>query len=77
MTLYEMSFVYQQDADRFRERIHLLREAEEKTHSFEARQQLRRRIDDLTKLMKQSHELAVLTENYYGIRKKGGKNSRG
>ena len=53
MTLYQMSFVYREDALRFRMRITVLRE------------RLKRRILELQQLQRQSRELAELTRHYY------------
>lgn len=64
MTLYEMSFVYREDALRFRMRITELREAE-KTAAPEEGAVLRRRIRDLQGLLRQCRELADLTAHYY------------
>jgi len=64
MTLYEMSFVYREDALRFRMRIVELREAEKKAEPEEAKL-LQHRIAELQELMRQSRELAELTCRYY------------
>lgn len=61
MTLYQMSFVYREDAVRFRMRITALRQRAGSAPKEEA-QQLKRRIADLQMLMRQSRELAELTE---------------
>ena len=60
MTLYQMSFVYREDALRFRMRITALRE-QAKT----AARLLKRRIEELQVLLRQSRELAELTQHYY------------
>ena len=60
MTLYEMSYVYREDAMRFRLRITMLRE-QEKAAEGEDKLRLRQRILEL----RQSHELADLTRHYY------------
>lgn len=64
MTLYEMSYVYREDAMRFRLRITMLRE-QEKTAEGEDKLRLRQRILELQQLLRQSHELADLTGHYY------------
>lgn len=64
MTLYEMSYVYREDAIRFRLRITALRE-QEKAAEGEDKLRLRQRILELQQLLRQSHELADLTGHYY------------
>lgn len=64
MTLYEMSFVYREDALRFRMRITELRAAEKEAEGEEAKV-LKRRITDLQELLRQSRELADFTCHYY------------
>ena len=64
MTLYEMSFVYREDAKRFRLRITVLRE-QAKAAQGEDKLRLRQRILELQQLLRQSNELADLTGHYY------------
>lgn len=64
MTHYEMSYVYREDAMRFRLRITVLRE-QEKAAEGEDKLRLRQRILELQQLLRQSHELADLTRHYY------------
>lgn len=64
MTLHEMSYTYREDALRFRMRITLLREQSRSAPKAEA-QRLRRRILELEALVRQSRELAELTQRYY------------
>ena len=64
MTLYEMSFVYREDAMRFRLRITVLRE-QAKAAQGEDKLCLRQRILELQQLLRQSNELADLTGHYY------------
>ena len=64
MTLYQMSFVYREDALRFRMRITVLRERA-RTADSEERLRLTRRILELEQLLRQSRELAELTQHYY------------
>ena len=52
MTLLEMSVQYAENAERLRARI----------------RELHRRIDDLTPLLRECRELAVLTARYYDRR---------
>ena len=64
MTLYQMSFLYREDALRFRMRITVLRERA-RTADSEERLRLTRRILELEQLLRQSRELAQLTQHYY------------
>lgn len=64
MTLYEMSFVYREDAMRFHLRITVLRE-QAKAAQGEDKLRLRQRILELQQLLRQSNELADLTGHYY------------
>ena len=64
MTLYQMSFVYREDALRLRMRITVLRE-QAKTAGSEERLRLTQRIQCLEQLLRQSRELADLTQHYY------------
>lgn len=64
MTLSEMSYTYREDALRFRMRITLLRERAQSAPPEEARR-LHRRITELQTLLRQSRELAELTQHYY------------
>ena len=65
MTLYQMSFVYREDAVRFRMRITALQQKAKAATTSEEAQQLARRIADLQMLARQSRELAELTQHYY------------
>ena len=64
MTLYQMSFVYREDALRIRARITALRE-QAKGEGREEQEKLARRIIELEQLLRQSRELAELTQHYY------------
>ena len=64
MTLYQMSFLYREDALRLRLRITVLRE-QARTADSEERLRLTRRILELEQLLRQSRELAELTQHYY------------
>ena len=64
MTLYQMSYVYREDALRFRMRITVLRE-QARTAEGEDKLRLKRRILELQQLLRQSRELAHLTRHYY------------
>ena len=65
MTLYQMSFVYREDALRFRMRITMLREQARSAATREERECFKRRILELQQLLRQSRELAELTRHYY------------
>ena len=65
MTLYEMSFVYQEDALRFRMRITELRERMRCAETEEETAHLLGRIAELQVLARQSREMAELTRHYY------------
>ena len=64
MTLYQMSYVYREDALRFRMRITVLRE-QARTAEGEDKLRLKRRILEPQQLLRQSRELADLTRHYY------------
>ena len=64
MTLYQMSYVYREDALRVRMRITVLRE-QARTAEGEDKLRLKRRILELQQLLRQSRELADLTRHYY------------
>ena len=65
MTLYEMSFTYREDVLRFRLRVGELRAAVKRAPTQEAQEHLRRRIAELETIIRQSRELAELTQHYY------------
>ena len=65
MTLLELSALYDESATRIRVRMAQLRaDAKEQTDP-EAAQALRQRIAELTPLLREMRELAVLTTHYY------------
>ena len=65
MTLAEMSCLYRDSADAIRLRMAELRLAVRQETDPEAVRQLRRRITELTPLLQEARELAVLTAHYY------------
>ena len=65
MTLLEMSVQYADTAALIRARIRELRAEERRQSDPEAARRLRRCIDDLTPLLRECRELAVLTARYY------------
>lgn len=64
MTLCQMSYIYREDALRFRMRITALRELAKGAERGE-RLRLEQRILELETLARQSRELAELTGHYY------------
>ena len=65
MTLLELSALYDESATRIRVRMAQLRaDAKEQTDPAAA-QALRQRIAELTPLLREMRELAVLTAHYY------------
>ena len=65
MTLAEMSCLYRDSADAIRLRMAELRLAVRQETDPEAVRRLRRRITELTPLLQDSRELAVLTAHFY------------
>ena len=65
MTLAEMSCLYRDSADPIRLRMAELRLAVRQETDPEAVRRLRRRITELTPLLQEARELAVLTAHYY------------
>lgn len=64
MTLYEMSFSYQESGHAIAGRIEELRRAEALANADE-RRRLQRRIEELRVILYETRELAVLTRRYY------------
>ena len=65
MTLLEMSVFYADSAARIRLRIAELRALRRQAADAEAARSLDARIAELTPLLRESRELAVLTARYY------------
>lgn len=65
MTLAEMSCLYRDSADAIRLRMAELRLTVRQETDPEAVRRLRRRITELTPLLQEARELAVLTAHYY------------
>ena len=65
MTLLEMSASYRRSAEAIHGRIVELRTLERAQEDPEAAFRLHRRIDELTPLLREARELAVLTAHYY------------
>lgn len=60
-----MSYMYAADACIFRERITALREQAKSAETDEEVRRLKHRIEELQVLLRQSRELADLTQHYY------------
>ncbi len=65
MTLYELSFTYEESADLLRTRMRELRQAEKLAETYADKQRLRRRMATLDPLLREMRELTVLTRRYY------------
>lgn len=65
MTLYELSFTYENSAELLRLRLRELRRAEQAARSREERLRLRRRIAELDPLLREMRDLAILSRRYY------------
>ena len=65
MTLLEMSALYAESAAALRRRIGELQQAARELKDEEDRRLLRRRITELTPLLRETRELAALTAHYY------------
>lgn len=65
VTLYEMSFLYGEDALRLRLRITQLRHELRDAPTRREAEALRVRIENLVELLRQSRELAEHTRHYY------------
>lgn len=65
MTLLEMSVRYQDSAAAIRQRISELRLAVRLAEDPDTAHALQRRITELTPLLQETRELAVLTAHYY------------
>lgn len=65
MTLLEMSVLYAQSADRIRRRMAALRQEARCQEDPEAVRKLLERVRELTPLLREARELAVVTARYY------------
>lgn len=65
MTLYELSFTYEESADLLRARMKELRQAEKLAKCYADKQRLRRRMAALDPLLREMRELTVLSRRYY------------
>ena len=65
MTLYELSFAYEESADLLRTRMRELRQAEKLATNYAEKQRLRRRLAELDPLLREMRELTALSRRYY------------
>lgn len=65
MTLYEMSFAYEESCELLRERMRELRKAEKTATDTKERQRIKQRLAELDPMMREMRELAALTKKYY------------
>ena len=65
MTLYELSFTYEESANLLRARMRELRQAEKLAENFADKQRIRRRMAALDPLLREMRELTVLSRRYY------------
>ena len=65
MTLYELSFTYEQSAERLHQRIQTLEQAERRTtDSYELRC-IHQRLSALIPLLREAREMTALCRRYY------------
>lgn len=65
MTLQELSVVYRSDAERLSQRVHSLEEEVKSCRNSLEKASLEDRVRILSTMLRESRELAVLTERYY------------
>lgn len=65
MTLYELSFTYEQSADLLRRRMRELQQAERCTTDSRERRLLHQRMAALEPLLREMRELTALSRHYY------------
>ncbi|MGM9619529.1 MAG: hypothetical protein ACI3W8_06840 [Oscillospiraceae bacterium] len=65
MTLYELSFYYEDSAQRLRLRLRELRQAEKLAANEEEKLRLRQRAAALAPLLREMRELTALSRHYY------------
>ncbi len=65
MTLQQLSYQYQEQAQALHQRIVDLRQAQAQCESREGAERLRQRIRDLEPLQRETRQLAELTARYY------------
>ena len=65
MTLYEMSFTYEQSAEQLRRRLRPLEQAAHRTTDSHELRCIHRRLSALTPLLREAREMSSLCRHYY------------
>lgn len=65
MTLYELSFTYEQSAELLRARIHELQQQERKTTDSHELHLIQKRLETLGPILREMRELTALSRHYY------------
>lgn len=65
MTLYEMSFVYEESWELLRKRVQELHRAEKETKDSEELRRIRQRLSELDPMLREMRELTMHTRHYY------------
>ena len=65
MTLYEMSFTYEQSAEQLRQRIRKLEQEERCTTDSHELRCIHQRLSALTPLLREAREMSTLCRHYY------------
>ena len=65
MTLYELSFTYEESADLLRARIHELQQQEKQTTDSHELRCIQKRLDALGPILREMRELTNLSRHYY------------
>ena len=65
MTLYEMSFAYEESCKLLRARMQELRKEEKRTKDSRELRRIHQRLSELEPMLRETRELAALTRSYY------------
>lgn len=65
MTLYELSFTYEQSAELLRQRIKELQQMEKRTKDSYERRCIQKRLTVLNTMLREMRELTALSRHYY------------
>ena len=65
MTLYELSFTYEQSAELLHQRVQELQQAEKRTTDSCERLCIQKRLAALTPMLREMRELSALSRHYY------------
>lgn len=65
MTLYELSFTYEQSADLLRQRMQELEQARRHTTDSRERRLIHQRLAELEPILREMRELSTLSRHYY------------